>query len=286
MKTKRCLLLLILLGLTANAQNKFVQLFYKMDVHVLTKEQTRLLKSSLDSLDNGNVYYFNITGYTDYVASKEYNMKLAKRRADNIKAFIQKKYPNLIENITTSAHGELITKEQEQQITANKEGVFENRRVDVIIMFAGKSKNPTRTTKASDDSFMGLPMNTLKKGDSIELQNLHFVLNTTELKKESQELLDDLVASLQLHPNVQISIEGHVCCGDVYTRFAQTFRQNQKKLSTSRARTIRDYLVTHGVATERLTYKGYGFTKPKIYPEETEEDKAANRRVIIRITYL
>ncbi|SFU66239.1 OmpA family protein [Pustulibacterium marinum] len=261
-----------------NAQNKIIQLFYDMDVHALNNQQEQLLSTSLDSLNNGNNYYFDITGYTDYVASKEYNMKLAKKRADVIKNFIQTNYPQLIKNIKTSAHGELIT----EQITSNNSGNSENRRVDVVVLFAEK----TAYIPLDKSMFMGKNYNELKKGDSIELKTLRFVLNTTNLKEESKKTLDTVVQELRNHTSVKLRIEGHVCCGDIYTPYAADFKKNQEKLSKNRAQSIMNYLISKGIKETRLSYIGYGFKRPKVYPEKTEADKAANRRVILRITYL
>lgn len=273
-----CLFVFICAIIQSQAQNKIIQLYYKMDVHTLTTDQKQLLQQSLDSLNNGSNYYFSITGYTDYVASKEYNLKLAKRRADVIKGYIQKNYPQLIKSIQTEAHGELVNHEPKP----NKEGVFENRRVDVVILFAGK----TDYIPLDKSKFMGKSFASLHKGDSIELKNLKFVLNTTELNEVSKKSLDTLVQELKNHKSVKIRIEGHVCCGDIYTPYAQDFKKRQEQLSNDRAKSIMKYLTQNGVTENRMKYIGYGFSKPKVYPEKTEADKAANRRVIIRIVYL
>jgi outer membrane protein OmpA-like peptidoglycan-associated protein len=51
----------------------------------------------------------------------------------------------------------------------------------------------------------------------------------------------------------------------------------------ARAKAVYDFLVSKGIAAERLSYKGFGFTRPKIFPEETEADRVQNRRVEIRV---
>jgi outer membrane protein OmpA-like peptidoglycan-associated protein len=58
---------------------------------------------------------------------------------------------------------------------------------------------------------------------------------------------------------------------------------HEKKLSLNRARTVYNFLVKNGIDPERLTYKGYGRSHPKISPEMTEADEQANRRVEIKI---
>jgi len=54
-------------------------------------------------------------------------------------------------------------------------------------------------------------------------------------------------------------------------------------LSESRAAAVREYLITHGIARERVTSVGFGETLP-IDDNRTAEGRAINRRVEIRRT--
>jgi outer membrane protein OmpA-like peptidoglycan-associated protein len=54
------------------------------------------------------------------------------------------------------------------------------------------------------------------------------------------------------------------------------------KLSDERAASVKQYLVDHGIAAERLASKGYGETRP-IADNNTDEGRALNRRVEIHI---
>lgn len=49
------------------------------------------------------------------------------------------------------------------------------------------------------------------------------------------------------------------------------------KLSHDRAKSVRDYMVKAGIASERLQAKGYGETQP-VADNETEDGRKANRR--------
>ena len=55
-----------------------------------------------------------------------------------------------------------------------------------------------------------------------------------------------------------------------------------KRLSRSRALSVRNYLVSQGISGDRVDFEGYGFDRP-IAPNETEEGRAANRRVEIEV---
>ncbi|MBL0340183.1 MAG: OmpA family protein [Bacteroidetes bacterium] len=47
-------------------------------------------------------------------------------------------------------------------------------------------------------------------------------------------------------------------------------------------KSVVDFLILNGIEKERLTYKGYGETKP-IAPNTTPEEKSKNRRIEFKI---
>jgi len=49
-------------------------------------------------------------------------------------------------------------------------------------------------------------------------------------------------------------------------------------LSDKRAQAIKEYLVSQGVAADRLTARGYGEDRPR-FPNDSEANRAKNRRV-------
>jgi len=49
-------------------------------------------------------------------------------------------------------------------------------------------------------------------------------------------------------------------------------------LSEKRAQSVRDWLVAHGIAADRLTAQGYGAAKP-VADNGTDEGRTKNRRV-------
>lgn len=54
-------------------------------------------------------------------------------------------------------------------------------------------------------------------------------------------------------------------------------------LSAKRAAAVATYLAGHGVSRARIASKGLGATAPLYYPETNETQKAANRRIEIRL---
>ena len=110
----------------------------------------------------------------------------------------------------------------------------------------------------------------LKVGEAVRLDNVYFDQSSYLLRTESYPQLDKLVNTLKVNSKLKIEIAGHTDnVGDA--------RLN-KYLSENRARVISSYLTNRGIAKNRLIPKGYGQTKP-VAPNDTEENKAQNRRV-------
>ena len=57
-----------------------------------------------------------------------------------------------------------------------------------------------------------------------------------------------------------------------------------QRLSINRAQTLKEYLVGKGVDSERIVADGKGMKEP-LNKNETEEDRAKNRRVELTILY-
>lgn len=91
------------------------------------------------------------------------------------------------------------------------------------------------------------------------------------LMPKSRTLLDEVVALLVQHPEVKrVRIEGHTD-GDGDEKANQV-------LSQARASAVRDYLIEHGIAAERLVAEGFGESRPRA-SNATVLGRALNRRV-------
>lgn len=112
-------------------------------------------------------------------------------------------------------------------------------------------------------------------GATIVLSNIFFDFNKSTLRDISKTELDNLISLLtDKYPKMVIEIGGH-------TDNVGSMDYNTK-LSTNRAKAVVDYLINHGIASERLSYKGYAFTVP-IATNDTEEGRQQNRRVEFKI---
>jgi outer membrane protein OmpA-like peptidoglycan-associated protein len=105
---------------------------------------------------------------------------------------------------------------------------------------------------------------------------VRFPVNKAEISDEAKAMIDEAVAPLvQANRGVFFEIEGHTDnTGDAAYNF---------KLGEERAMAVRDYIAKkHGIALNRLNVISYGEEKP-VAENKTREDRAQNRRVVIRI---
>lgn len=109
----------------------------------------------------------------------------------------------------------------------------------------------------------------------IELKNIFFDVNKWDLKNESKAELEKIIAFLKVNTTLKIEFSGHTDnSGD---------KAFNKTLSNNRAKAIYDYVIEKGgIAAARLSYKGYGDSKPKA-PNDTPENKAKNRRTELKV---
>ena len=106
---------------------------------------------------------------------------------------------------------------------------------------------------------MDIPMIPITSDKPVLLENVFFDLGKATLRKESYIELNKLVDFLIKNSSIKIEIAGHTDSrGDDVENMT---------LSTDRAKAVYEYVLSKGIAAERLSYKGYGETKP-VYTDE------------------
>jgi OOP family OmpA-OmpF porin len=107
------------------------------------------------------------------------------------------------------------------------------------------------------------------------ITGINFAFDSSELDKASQVLLERAVDNLKRNPQMKVLIEGHTdSVGDEGYNMG---------LSLKRAKAVEDYIVTQGIAEERMDIKGLGETDP-LASNDTPEGRAQNRRVEFVVT--
>ncbi len=96
-------------------------------------------------------------------------------------------------------------------------------------------------------------------------------------------ILEELLTTLKEHPTLKIEIQGHICCLGPEEEDGLDYDTHENNLSETGQKQFIITLREMGIAAERLTYKGYGHTNPKIKIERSPDDEQVNRRVEIKI---
>jgi outer membrane protein OmpA-like peptidoglycan-associated protein len=107
-------------------------------------------------------------------------------------------------------------------------------------------------------------------------QNISFGATNATLTTRSHTSLDQVVRIMNENPGLNIRVEGHTDnAGD---------DDANMELSENRAEAVRDYLVSKGISTDRITTEGFGETQP-IADNNTSSGRLKNKRIELRIVY-
>ncbi len=110
---------------------------------------------------------------------------------------------------------------------------------------------------------------------AFSFDRLNFETGSDKLTADSQEQLSNLAAVLKAYPNVEVKLVGNT---------DNTGNEDaNKKLSLSRAQSVKADLIGKGIAASRMKTEGVGSANP-IATNDTDEGKAKNRRIDLQIT--
>jgi peptidoglycan-associated lipoprotein len=123
---------------------------------------------------------------------------------------------------------------------------------------SGKIRESTRGLDQSRDFEVTIYLASTER--VIELPNIFYDFAKWDLRPESMVSLDNLVETLNDNPNVTIELMSH-------TDSRGTPADNQE-LSQKRAQSVVDYLISKGIAADRLQARGYGESQPKVVDEK------------------
>ena len=102
---------------------------------------------------------------------------------------------------------------------------------------------------------------------------IRFDTGSATLKPESTGILNDVLAMLEDHPDLQVLIEGHTD--------SDGSDESNQRLSEQRAEAVASWLGNHGIDAARLDTAGHGESQ-SVGDNSTDEGKAENRRVVFR----
>jgi outer membrane protein OmpA-like peptidoglycan-associated protein len=207
--------------------------------------------------ENPDVEVVRITGHCDDYDSSSYNKELASRRIKSIIENIEGNKIKISSTIVVDNYGEDF-----------KQSIKQSNNRKVVVYYNKVNQSNTLFDKIQKSN----------KGDLIKLENIYFDYSSARLLPESYQKLSELIRVLNINPKLEIEIQGHICCQNKY---------QQDTISTDRAKAIYNYLVNNGISKNRLSFKGYGVTKPvHPIPEKSIQEEDNNRRVEILVVEL
>ena len=119
-------------------------------------------------------------------------------------------------------------------------------------------------------------MEVVRQGDEIILNMpsaITFAFDRYDIQPQFQTTLNEVAQTLSAYPSTYIDVYGH-------TDSIGTDAYNMT-MSQNRAQSVANYLSSRNVAAARIATQGFGESQP-IASNETEQGRAANRRVEIR----
>lgn len=229
-----------------------IEVFFDSDNDVPNVTSTSIFNIWMN--ENPNVEVVKITGHCDATDSNSYNKELASRRIKSILENIEGSKIKINSNIIIENHGEDFKQSIKQS---------DNRKVVVYYKKVNQPNNLYYKVQKSN------------KGDLIKLENIYFDYSSARLLSKSYKTLNELIQVLNDYPTLQIEIQGHVCC-----QLPHQF----DIVSTDRAKAICNFLTKNKISKTRLTFKGYGASRPvHPIPEKSIQEEDENRRVEILV---
>jgi outer membrane protein OmpA-like peptidoglycan-associated protein len=271
-------LLLLLCFHNAYAQKDTLKLYYNIGVAQLSAASMQTIDSAVyfERLQQGKK--LAIVGYADYLGSEQSNIHLSENRAKTVQQYLEKMGIDAKDIQIVIGKGEVVRK-----VLNGTAGYVTDRRVDIIpggIPEPLKKPVPPAVIKPAVPQ---IDISKATKNTTITLENLYFEPGSHKVREVSFSELFRLYNTMKENPQLKIGIEGHICCLPPGNSDGYDYDSEDFNLSRNRAIAIYEYLIQKGISADRMTYKGFGISKPLFMPEENEEQENKNRRVEIRI---
>ncbi|PSR57458.1 hypothetical protein AHMF7605_25545 [Adhaeribacter arboris] len=160
-------------------------------------------------------------------------------------------------------------------ILAENPGYFAARQTVSTI---GKTPPQAQLTKPETDIRLtaDLVLSKIVKDKAIVVENIYYDLDKANIRPDAAIELDKIVQTLNDNPKITIELSSHT---DVRGKDAYNL-----DLSQRRAQSAVDYIISKGIAPNRITAKGYGETRLIVKNAKTEEEHQRNRRTEFKVT--
>ena len=291
MKFKILYYLLFLFVNFSFAQEQFI-LYFDSNKFELNKFENDKFQTWISLNKDSKIVAIN--GYTDEDGSNSSNDTLAARRVSFALSQVKLKI-KIRDDFKSRSYGEdfkqAVNKAENRKVTIYyllpKDFPRENEilgiKKDIVIKPRPIPNYPEKLVFTNPDgstSEFKLNVNFMKEidkgkaGEKLKIENLNFVINTFIVVNESRGKMYELLLVMEQNPKLKIEIQGNLCCQPI----------DRTNLSTQRAKAMYSFLIKNKIDKNRLSYKGFGSSRPIFpLPEKDEKERAANRRVEILI---
>jgi outer membrane protein OmpA-like peptidoglycan-associated protein len=255
---KKLFYLFLVVSFGVQAQEK-LNVYFDFDKYNLNDEAFKKINTWIGEGKNYEV--IKLYGFCDWKGTNTYNDSLALKRVYTVYNFLKENKIDVKKDIEIRGFGEDFEQSKVQG---------ENRRVTIVF----QEKKEVVIEKTSEQKLKE-QVKASKKGDLIKLPNFYFYNNSAKIVPKSEPILYDLLCVMNDNPKLKIEIQGHICC-KLPTEF--------DAVSTARAKAIYNFLILNKVDRKRLSFKGYGVSRPlHPIPEKNATEEDENRRVEIMI---
>ena len=243
--------------------------YFDVSKYDVAEDKKTQLINFIQNVDTTKVESISILGYCDDRGSYQYNLQLSQKRANEIKKIVNNsgiKLKILVE-IKGKGSVELTDEDADKNLFYVRQ---KNRRVDIISNLKGaKQINIPGVSYTINEN--------TKRGDRIYLRNIEFPLDKSVLTPQTIKELDKLAMQLTKYKNLNIEIQGHICCTSG-SKEAVDIDTGKEELSNNRAKAVYKYLEKKKIDPKRMKFKGYG----NFYPLGL--DPSLDKRVEFLIT--
>lgn len=188
---------------------------------------------------------------------------------DGVKVIITDMNDHPIDSVVTDASGRYefpLAQDGDYRVKVGRDGFFK------------QSARINTRAQATPQIVTDFRLYPLKVDQVVRLDNIFYDYNKFNIRPDAALELDKVVQLLMENPQVRIELGSHTDCRgkDAYNL----------SLSEKRAKSAVDYIISKGIAKDRLRSKGYGESKPSedcVCESCTEEQHARNRRTEFKV---
>ena len=252
-------------------------ILFEFDKSAITDSCKGQLKNLVKELKTSAWANIELYGHCDSSGSSAYNDRLSIKRVEAVHQFLLSE--GVIDSVILLKKGYGENKPLNEN--ASKEQRSLNRRVEIIVNESIVLYKKFEKIVTVEQVLSGAKLNS---GDKISLKTINFIGGYHYFVDESLPTLSELLKVMKSNPKMVIRVEGHICCGPAEEADGVDMGTEINNLSVARAMAVKEFLVKNGIETTRISYAGFGHSRPLYpYPEKTREEELANRRVEVVI---